>query len=104
MIETGILIFKLVLVLTAITLVYSVSRGAKMERLYQGVSLFFIALMMAGAEMMTDAEQPWTYLVTSGTEQDWSKAFFGGTLLVMLPMLMMAFCGKDLARLLDDEV
>lgn len=103
MIEVVFYLFKMALVVVGIALVYASSRGGKSHYLYSGVSVFFVALMMTGAEMMSDSESPWTYLLLSGTEQDWSRAFFGGTLLVMLPFLMMAFCGKDLARLLDGK-
>ena len=99
MIDTGIYLTKVIFFITAILLVYSFANNGKDDRLSGGLTLFAFCIFATGAEMITANESPWEYLITTGTEQEWGKALFGGSLMLMLPVLIFAFCGKDIAQL-----
>lgn len=103
MIDQAVWISKIVMAFVAVWFVYTSVREDKANRFAQGVTLFLFALFLTGAEMITDAEQPWTYLVLTGTEQEWSKAFFGGVIMLMLPAIMLAVGGKDLAKIIGHK-
>jgi len=103
MIDNAFLITKIVFGVIGVFLVYSGREGGKLDRLVGGVMLFLVAGFMTGAEMVTDSEQPWAYLILTGSEQDWSTAFFGGTTILILPVLLLAVGGKNLAKIIEQK-
>lgn len=103
MIDNAVWVSKIVMAFVAVWLIYVSANEGKEDRFAPGVMLLLFALFLTGAEMITDAEQPWTYLFLAGTEQDWSKAFFGGVMMLMLPAILLAVCGKDLAKIIDNK-
>lgn len=103
MIDNAVWVSKIVMGLVAVWLVYTSVLHDTANRFAQGVMLFLFIIFLTGAEMSIGAEQPWTYLALSGTEQDWSKAFFGGVMMLMLPAILLAVGGKDLAKIIDNK-
>lgn len=99
MIDNAFLITKPIFGFISVWAIYSASKG-KPNRLAGGVILFMAAGFMTGAEMVTDSEQPWSYLVLTGSEQDWNKAFFGGVMMVIQPLLLLAAVARNSPRLL----
>ena len=103
MIDNAFWVATICLAIIGICLIYASATKGKANRFAPGVTLFLLALFMTGAEMVTGSEAPWAYLVLSGSETDWSKAFFGGVMLLMLPIILLAVGGKDLAKLIDQK-
>lgn len=66
-----------------------------------GLFLLSIPFIMTGAEMVTNNELPWQYLILNGTETSLYKAFFGGVIFLALPFVLYAFCGKQMGELID---
>ncbi|MDC5725667.1 hypothetical protein [Vibrio europaeus] len=88
--------FKLIVFLIALA---CICKGSKlggvnnMHTFYSGVVLFMFSLFMTGVEMFTPGDSPWEYLIISGNEDDWFKSLLGGTLLMCLPLMVLASCG-----------
>ena len=65
-------------------------------------SLLLIPFFMSGVEMMSFHEEPWRFLFFGqSSEDDLSRALFGGSLMVALPFIIFALCGKDIAKLIE---
>jgi hypothetical protein len=103
MLDYTVYISKIVMAVVASWLVYTSVRDEKTNRFTNGVTLFLFILFLSGAEMSTGAEKPWTYLVLTGTEQEWTNAFFGGVMILILPAILLAVGGKNQAWKLKDK-
>lgn len=99
MIDNVFWLVKISLGVIGIWLFYSSTKPGKPHHFFSGVTLLLLALFMTGTEMITYSEAPWAYLILSGSGGDWLKAFFGGSLMLMLPAILLAVCGKNIARL-----
>lgn len=106
MIDNAFYAFKIIAVLLSIILV---ARSAKVKSknansvLHAGIAAFLIALFMTGVEMITPNDSPWGYLLISGGEDDWFKALMGGAMMVMLPVILIAVCGKNIEKILNTK-
>lgn len=61
-----------------------------------------IPFFMTGAEMVTDSETPWQFLLSaSATIGDYEKASFGGMLMVALPFILFVVAGKDILKIIE---
>ncbi len=94
MIDNTLWVVKVVLALISAWLIFASSKGGKTKLFSSGVTLFLLILFMTGAEMITDSETPWNYLLLSGTKEDWLDAFFGGAMMLMLPVVWIAIGSK----------
>jgi len=103
MIDNAAWVSKIVMGFVAVWLVYTSVREDKANRFAQGVTLFLLALFLTGVEMSIGVDEPWAYLILTGTEQEWSKAFFGGVMMLMIPEILLVVGGKELANLLENK-
>jgi hypothetical protein len=62
-----------------------------------------VPFFMTGVELITDSDEPWSYLLLSGvaTLEDFEKAVWGGLLIFLFPVLVFIFCAKDFERIID---
>ena len=91
MIDIGVWALNILLVVWAILLIHSSQKEGKSQNFDNGLMLFTAPLFISGMAMTIDHKSPWQYIVMSGTEADWEKAFFGGVMLLMLFFLLFTF-------------
>jgi hypothetical protein len=65
------------------------------------IPLLAVPLFMTGVELITDSDEPWSYLLLSGvaTLEDFEKAVLGGSLMFLWPILFILICAKKFKRL-----
>ena len=94
MIDNIFWLVKISLVFIGIWILYDSTKSDKPRHFFSGVMFLLLALFMTGIEMITHSETPWAYLILSGSSDDLLKAFLGGSLMLMLPIIFLAVCGK----------
>tara|TARA_B100002049_G_C16043562_1_gene360066 strand:+ start:444 stop:767 length:324 start_codon:yes stop_codon:yes gene_type:complete len=97
-------IAKLLLALVGVYLIYSSStKEAKPWHFSTGCTLMGFVLFVTGVEFMFPVENAWTYWIFEAAKEDYSKALLGGSMMVFLPIILMAVCGKDIVKLIDSS-
>lgn len=83
---------KIILILIAVWQLY---KGNLLALMFVSIPLF-----MAGVEMVTDNDSPWTYLFSNtATPNDFKKALLGGMVGISVLGIMFAVAQKDLTTL-----
>lgn len=100
--ETTIYCLKLLLFAVGVWMIGSSTRKGSKKYTFQWALLCIgIALFMTGVEFMTPADQAWTYWFYEAHQDDYVKAILGGFMMLLLPCILMAVCGKDLTEILS---
>lgn len=81
-----------------------------LERLANGKSsghlsfiLIGVAIFMTGMEMITHSETPWQFLLTKANVSDWQKAILGGSVMLMLPVILYVLVGKGVQKSINKK-
>lgn len=100
--ETTFYITKLIMALTGIWFVYSSStKDAKPWHFLSGCTLLGFVFFMAGVEFMSPVEDAWSYWLFEANKDDCIKALLGGSMMLLLPFILMAVCGKDIIEIIE---
>jgi hypothetical protein len=99
---TAIYLTKLLFACAGMWFLYmSTSKDAKSWSLPIGCLLFGCVLFMTGVELISTDEHVWTYLFFEANQEDYGKALWGGMLMLSIPFVLYAFCGKNIAQMLE---
>jgi hypothetical protein len=102
--ETTFHIAKLILAMTGIWMLYSsTKKQSKPWYFSTGCSLFGLALFMTGVEFMSPVDNAWTYWLFEAGQDDYIKALFGGAMMLALPFIFLAVCGKDIINIIESS-
>lgn len=102
--ETTFYITKLFLAMTGIWMIYSSSeKESKPWQLSTGCTLLGFVLFMTGVEFMSPVENAWTYWLFEAGQDDYLKALLGGSMMLVLPVILIAVCGKDIITIIESS-
>lgn len=84
-------------------MIYSSSKKqSKPWQFSTGCTLLGFVLFMTGVEFMSPVENAWTYWLFEASQDDYIKALLGGSMMLALPVILMAVCGKDIIKSSDN--
>lgn len=63
------------------------------------ITLFGFLLFVTGMEMVIHSETPWQFLASEANNSEWTKALLGGSVMLILPVILFALTGKDIEKL-----